>query len=86
MDPGSIVRGRFCARADSEFPDAVVQLRCGRLGDLTRVRALSPAASGNSRSDADAEVAHVVSLYDNGLSDRRLWYAAESVLPPIFEN
>ena len=86
MDPESIVRGRFCARADSEFPDAVVQPRCGRLGDLTRVRALSPAASRNSRSDANAEVVPAVSLYDNSLSDRRRWYAAESVVPPIFEN
>jgi hypothetical protein len=86
MDPEAIARDRFCARADSEFPDAVAQLRYDRSVDLTRARALSPAASGNSRSDANDEVVPAVSLYDNSLSDRRLGYAAESVLPPIFKN
>ena len=80
------MRGKSCARADSEFPDAVAQLRCDRSVDLTRARALSLAVSGNSRSDASAEVVPAVSLYDDSLSDRRVWYAAESVPPPILEN
>ena len=86
MDLESITRGKSCARADSEFPDAEVQLRCDRSVDLTRARALSLAVSGSSRSDASVEVVLAVSLYDNSLSDRRFWYAAERVLSPIFEN
>ena len=80
------MRGKSCARADSEFPDAVVQLRYDQSVDLTRARALSLAVSRNSRSDASAEVVLAVSLYDNSSPDRRLWYAAESVLPPVLEN
>ena len=86
MDLESIMRDKSCAQADSEFPDAVVQLRCDPSADLTRARALSLAVSGNSHSDANVEVVPAVSLYDNSLSDRRLWHAAESILSPIFEN
>jgi hypothetical protein len=80
------MRGKSCVRADSELPDAEVQLQCDRSVDLTRARALSLAVSGNSHSDASVGAVLAVSLYDNSLSDRGLRYAAESVLPPIFEN
>ena len=80
------MRGKSCAQVDSESPDAVVQLRRGPSVDLTRARALCLGVLESSRSDEGGEVVPAVSLYDDSLSDRGLWYAAESVLPPIFKN
>jgi hypothetical protein len=35
---------------------------------------------------AGAEGVRAASLYDDSLSDRRFWYAAESIFSTIFEN
>ena len=86
MVPGSTTRGKSCAQAGSIFPDASVPLRYGRSADLTKARALSLGASGNSHAGADAEVVRAASLYDDSLPDRRIGYASESVLPTVFQD
>ncbi len=58
----------------------------GRFEDCTTARALSLAASRSTRSDVDDEGVLAVSLYDDSLSERRIWYSTQRIFAAIFKD
>lgn len=86
MVPVWTTHDRSCVQADSEFLCALALLRCGRSEGYTTARAPSPAASRSTHSDVDGEGVLAVSLYDDGLSERRIRNSTQRICAAILKD